>query len=87
MKDYSDSRNSMINSLVSEVFGPEIIKEPIGIGVDTDKKINFDDQDKNKRFLPHYDNINNQEILVSESPKQKYGAGVIYPLKIMRYKI
>lgn len=81
MKDYSDSRNSMINSLVSEVFGPEIIKEPIGIGVDTDKKINFDDLDKNKRFLPHYDNINNQEILVSESPKQKYGAGVIYPFE------
>ena len=81
MKDYSESRNKMISSLVSEVFGPEVIKEPIGLGIDPNNKINFEEKDKYNRYLPHYDNVNDQEILVSESPRQKYGAGVIFPFE------
>ena len=81
MTDYSQSREKMIDALVSEVFGPEVIKQPIGTPIDTTKEINFTSEDKAKKYHPYYDQNSNQEILTTERPTQKYGAGVLYPFQ------
>ena len=81
MTDYSQSREKMIDALVSEVFGPEVIKQPIGTPIDTTKEINFTNEDKAKKYHPYYDQNSNQEILTTERPTQKYGAGVLYPFQ------
>ena len=79
MNDFSQSRDYILKSLVSEVFGPEVILEPDGKGIDTSKEIQFSSEDVKNISNPHYDIINKQEILTAETPLNKYGCGVLYP--------
>ena len=48
MRDFSKSRDYILKSLVSEVFGPEIILEPDGKGIDTSKEIQFTSEESKK---------------------------------------
>ncbi len=79
MNDFSQSRDYILKSLVSEVFGPEVILEPDGKGIDTSKEIQFSSEDVKNISNPHYDIINKQEIITAETPLNKYGCGVLYP--------
>jgi len=80
MVDFSKSRDFMLNSLISEVFGPELIMEPEGKGIDVSKDLQFSKDEINNISNPYYDVVNKQEILTSETPLNKYGCGVLYPV-------
>ena len=52
MVDFSKSRDFMLNSLISEVFGPELIMEPEGKGIDVSKDLQFSKDEINNISNP-----------------------------------
>ncbi|MDB4234132.1 helicase-related protein [Alphaproteobacteria bacterium] len=72
MVDFLKSRSYLINEIKKEIIGPEPCGDPINLNID------FPKQD-DKPYGPFYNEKDNQEILILESPLQKYGSAIIFP--------
>ena len=76
MNDHEKTREYLINELKKEIIGPEPIGEKKELS-----SISFDNL--NEPFT----DLNGQEILIHERPSQKYGAGILFPKKIIQIKV
>lgn len=77
MDNHTEARDFIIEEIKKEVFGPE----PIGEEIDTSKALNFDGEQVKLKNGPYIQMGTGQEILTQEIPTQKYGAGVLYPVR------
>jgi len=74
MADYIESRDDVLDSLKRELVGPD----PRGSKVDCSKTITF--SSKYDVSGPNIQLVNDEEIIKVESPVQRYGVGVLYPI-------
>ena len=75
MIDFLKSRSYLIEEIKKEVIGPEPCGEPISLN-------NIPEKHADKPFGPFFNEKDNQEILILESPLEKYGSAIIFPKQI-----
>jgi hypothetical protein len=74
MSNHIDNRPLIINALRSELMGPD----PRGVELDCASAIYFDDW--NETHGPYVQKGSREEILLKDTPRIRYGVGVLYPI-------
>lgn len=73
MTNHVANRAVILEQLRRELVG----EDPAGTPLDVDKPITFSSWEEYRR--PHYQEANGGEILVDQTPTQRYGIGVLFP--------
>ena len=74
MSNHIDNRQLLLNALRSELMGPD----PRGVEVDCEAAIYFDDW--TETHGPYVQKGSGEEILLKDTPRIRYGVGVLYPI-------
>ena len=86
MIDHKQNRENIIRDLKLNLIGPSPTGKPIKI----DEMLIFDSYDEMylpyRQFNSEFPNNNGDEILNNQKPSERYGLGVLYPIKHIKLK-